>query len=176
MFKVLLTILMTFSTLIFASSSEEERANKKFELSIQQGIDYRMSTTQASAMYFFNSHNLAGIKIGNRTGHEKQTNITAQYKLYLGNSFYLAPEIFYLNSREEVNGYLSSLFMKTQNYASYSSMGGGLRIGNQWSWKNFTLGCDWIGIGQRVGTFKKESSKLNDTTYTFLNLFVGINF
>lgn len=32
------------------------------------------------------------------------------------------------------------------------SLGASIIIGNQWQWENFTLGCDWIGIGMPFAT------------------------
>lgn len=169
----LLAMIPVFST---ASTSEENRAGKKFEATFQAALfDYRASTSQVSAMYFIEPNQLLGLKLGTRDGGEKQTNIALQYKRYLGNSFYMAPEIFYLNSREDVNGIFGDIF-SSHDYANYSSMGAGFRIGNQWTWKHFTLGCDWVGIGQRLGTFRKDTSRLNDTTYTFLNVIIGASF
>lgn len=172
-FSVLI-LLSSFAS--FAGTSEEERANKQYELTLQVGADYRMSPTQIAAMYFIDSRNLVGLKMGvDRQGEERQTNIALQYKYYTSNSFYVAGEAFYLNTREDVNGFWGEVF-DLHDYAEYSSLGAGIRIGNQWTWKYFTLGCDWIGIGQRVGTFKKETSALNETTFTLFNVIIGASF
>ncbi len=171
---VLIVILSSFSA--HAKTSGENRNGKKLEITLQSGVDYRMSPTQVSAMYFINQDNMIGVKSGtDRTTHERQTNFALQYKHYGSNSFFVAGELFYLNTREEVNGLWGDLFDQ-QEYAEHSSLGAGIRIGNQWTWKYVTVGCDWIGIGQRFGTFKKETSKLNDTTLTLLNIIIGTSF
>lgn len=164
----------TFSD-VWSSTSMENRADKDLELSFQVGLDYRMSPTQLGGMYFLNSNNLIGFKAGvDHQGQEGQTNISVQYKHYTGNSFYLASEIFYLNSRENLN---ESIFLNdNEEYARHVSLGAGIRVGNQWTWNNFTLGCDWFGLGRRLGTFKKETSNSNDTTVTLLNIIVGASF
>jgi hypothetical protein len=178
MIKVFLSLLTLISLSAFAATSEEERSTKKFELTLQSGGDYRMSTNQIAAMYFLHPNDLIGLKLGEGQGNsrkESQTNIAAQYKHYFSNSFYAAGEIFYLNSREDVNGFFGDIF-NLRDYDNYSSMGAGIRIGNQWTWNHFTLGCDWVGIGQRVGTFRKDTSRLNNSTFTFLNVIIGTNF
>jgi hypothetical protein len=160
-----------------AASSQENRANKNFEFTLQAGPDYRMSPTQLAAMYFINSDNLIGLKAGDdRTGREHQTNLAVQFQHYAGNSFYVAGEAFYLNTTEDIDGFWADIFNIEREYARYSSLGVGVRIGNQWTWKHFTLGCDWIGIGRRVGTFRKETDKLIDGTYTLLNVKFGASF
>ncbi len=166
-----------FSLAALGASSQENRANKKFEFTLQVGADYRMSPTQLAVMYFINSDNLIGLKAGDdRTGREHQTNVAIQYQHYTSNSFYVAGEVFYLNTTEDLDGFWADIFNIQREYARYSSLGAGIRIGNQWSWQNFTLGCDWIGIGRRVGSFRKETDKLIDETYTLLNVKVGASF
>jgi hypothetical protein len=139
-----------------------------------------MSPTQLGGFYFLNSNNLIGFKVGvDREGEERQTNITSQYKHYVGNSFYVAGEVFYLHTREkeEIKFFRDAgTLSDKRELAEYSSLGVGVRIGNQWTWENLTIGCDWIGLGQRVGIFKKESSKLDNTTFTLINVIIGVSF
>lgn len=173
--KILLVLLSLLSVTAFADTSTAERARKSLEISVQSGGDYRMSPTQFSIMKFIDGDNLIGLKGGSdREGKEMQTHFAIQYKHYASNSFYIAPEIFYLNSREEEN-WLYGIFGIPRKYAQYTSLGAGIRIGNQWTWKHFTLGADWIGVGTRFGTFKKEAD-LDNTTFTILNVIAGISF
>ncbi len=160
-----------------AETSEQNRSDKKIEASLQFAPhDYRLPNSAVSGMYFLTPNDLLGLKLGSLSGKENQNSIAIQYKRYFGNSFYAAPELFYLRSYEEINGFWADVFnINQREYASYKSLGAGVRIGNQWTWKNFTLGCDWIGIGQRFGTFHKDTSKLHNTTYTLLNFIIGMS-
>lgn len=168
-------IVALVSITVHSANSEENRSGKKVETTLQfASQDYRLPNMAVAGMYFLTTNDLLGLKLGYLHGRENQTSIAIQYKRYLGNSFYVAPELFYLRSHEEINGFWGNVFDQYK-YASYTSLGTGLRIGNQWTWENFTLGCDWIGIGHRFGTFRKDTSKLQDTTYTLLNLIVGIS-
>ncbi len=173
----LAALLMILPVVCNSATSTDGRNGKIIELTVQAGVDYRMSPTQLSAMYFLNSDNLLGFKVGSdRTIEERQTSVAVQYKHFLENSFYVSGEIFYLNTREDVNYFWESVFRKNGDYADYKSLGAGIRIGNQWTWKYFTLGCDWIGYGRRFGTFQKDTHKLNMNTYTLLNVIVGVSF
>lgn len=176
--KTLILILLLGSFSSYAATSQEERANKQFELTVQAGVDYRFSPTQIGAMYFLDANNLLGLKVGaDREGqNERQTNVSLQYKHFAGNSFYVAGEVFYLHTREDVNPFFLEVFGVPSKFAEYTSLGAGVRIGNQWTWKYFTLGCDWVGIGRRFGTFKKETDDLETTTWTLLNVGVGVSF
>lgn len=173
--KKIILFLLCCSCNLFAATSLENRAGKKLELTFQAGGDYRTIPAQLSAMYFLDTNHLLGLKVGEFSGdNSHQTNLALQYKYYASNSFYLAGEVFYLNTREDVNGLFAIL--NDREYAEYKSMGAGIRIGNQWTWKNFTMGCDWFGIGRRVGTFEKESDKLISETFTFFNFIIGASF
>jgi hypothetical protein len=174
--NILLILVILSTSFAFAATSEEGRVNKKYELSLQTGGDYRFFGTQISGMYFLDPNNLVGFKIGTgSSGEQNQTNISAQYKHFYNNSFYIAGETFYLNTTEDIDGYWGDFF-NLHSYASYSSLGAGVRIGNQWTWENFTLGCDWVGVGHRVGRFRKDSPDVSDTTVTYLNLIIGASF
>lgn len=174
---LLLISLILLTHLAWGESSEAERAKKKVEFTISAGVDYRMSPTQLAAYYFFDKNNLLGLKAGvDRTGEERQTNVALQYKHFTGNSFYVAPEIFYLNTREDEAWFLNDLFNVKKQYAEYVSMGVGVRIGNQWSWDHFSLGVDWIGYGRRVGIFRRDTDNLTDNTWTLLNVYAGLSF
>jgi hypothetical protein len=169
-------LILTLPFVCYSETSADNRNGKTVELTVQAGVDYRMSPTQLSAMYFFTADDLLGLKVGaDRTSEERQTSVAVQYKHYFENTFYLAAEMFYLNTREDVNGVWGTIFNQ-QDYADYTSLGAGVRIGNQWTWKHVTLGCDWIGYGRRIGTFQKDTPKLNTNTFTLLNVIVGVSF
>lgn len=168
-------LLALFSFSALSATSLEERAMKKVELTYQVGVDYRLSPSQGSIMYFMNPNDLIGLKAGSDSeGDSSQTNFALQYKHYFANSYYMATEFFYLNTREDVNKW-NILFLEDE-YANYKSLGAGIRIGNQWTWRYFTLGVDWIGIGARFGTFEKETDELDEFTFTLGNVIIGVSF
>lgn len=173
--KLLLVLSLLFSIGAFARTSEEIRAEKTLEVYYKGGYDYRMGTNQVGFSYFLNARNLLGARVGAASSDgERQTNITVDYKYFLSNSFYVAPEVFYLNTVEDEAWFLTPFFK--QSTVKYTSMGAGFRIGNQWSGEHFSFGVDWVGIGRRLGTFHKDSDVVNNTTVTVLNLTLAFHF
>jgi hypothetical protein len=57
-----------------------------------------------------------------------------------------------------------------------TGLGTGIRVGNQWQWKHFTLGCDWVGIGRVLSYFKYSESEKNFYTVTLMNVYLGWSF
>ncbi len=168
-----LSLLFSFSSI--ARSSQEIRADKKFEVLYKGGYDYRMATNQFGISYFLNGDNILGARVGSiKDDDESQTNVSLEYKHFFSNSFYIAPEAFYLNTVEDELWFLSPLIKV--NTTKFTSMGAGVRIGNQWSWEYISFGLDWVGIGQRIGTFHKDAGTVNKTTFTLLNLTLAVHF
>jgi len=174
---IVLAFFIAISGLVRAESSEGERAKKSIELTVSAGVDYRMSPTQFAAYYFLDKNNLLGLKAGaDRNSEERQTSVAFQYKHFTGNSFYIAPEIFYLNTREDDTWLLKLFNINVDGYSEYVSMGAGVRIGNQWSWRHFSIGADWIGYGRRIGVFRRDNDKASENTWTLLNIYAGLSF
>ena len=165
-------------SLILCSAQKSHAEDSLFDITAQGGYDYRMATYQISAMYWINPTNQIGVKGGaNKSDGEHQTVFSLQYKHFLKNSFYISPEIYYLNTREKDSWWLTdNLFNLEAKYSEYVSMGAGVRIGNQWIIKHFTLGIDWIGLGRRFGTFRKDNQDTNEYTATLFNVYAGLSF
>ncbi len=171
--KIALIIVLALSSInLFAATDDSV-----LDVTLQVGLDYRMSPTQLAVMYWLNPSNQLGLKAGvDREGEERQTSIALQSKHFLKNSFYISPEIFYLNTRENENWLTDQVFNLKSKFTEYVSMGAGVRIGNQWVIKHFTIGVDWIGAGRRFGTFRKDNQNATETTYTLLNIYAGLSF
>ena len=168
---IALAFLTTFSA--YAAKSSENRANKSWEATVQLGLDYMTGTTQLMVSKFIDADNVIGLKGGhNKSGgdDDQQTSFALQYKHFTGNSFYVAGEVFYLNTLRDTN------WIFFEDRSKYSSLGLGARIGNQWHYENFTIGCDWFGLGKRVVTFTKQNQDEIDITLTLLNLYLGWSF
>jgi hypothetical protein len=176
--KILALVLLVVSLSSYGATSQEERAKQKVEVTSHLGINYRMASIGLGASYFLDADNLIGLKAGSGNdegGDLKETYFALQYKHYFGNTFYITGETFYLNSREDVNGFWGDIFY-WENNADYISLGAEVRIGNQWTWKNFTMGCDWVGLGHRFVTFKKESDNVEEITLSLVNFTIGASF
>lgn len=163
------------TTSLVEKTSKENRKDKRYEGTVSYGPDYKEITQQAMFSKYLDNDSIIGLKIGytkNRSSknwNHSQSNISLQYKRYVSNSFYFAPEIVYLGTQAK-NLDADSL---SQNTGS-NVLGAGLRIGNQWHWKNFTMGCDWIGVGQAL-IYLKNTQEINGYA-TLFNTYVGYSF
>lgn len=147
--------------------SKTERKKLNYQATIHFGIDYLVSTTQIGFSKFGPDDSLFSLRFGQRhSADESQYNTTFQYKKFINNSFYYAPEVFYLNYLEDRDGEDLKL----------TGIGAGIRVGNQWQWKNFTLGCDWFGMGKVFSYFTYSGDEKNFYTVTLLNVYAGWSF
>lgn len=167
-------LFFSFVAQAFAATSQENRAQKKWEITAQTGADYRFYTTSYMLAYHLKPDDVLGLKLshGRSEDDQQQTAVALQYKHFTGNSFYVAGELFYLNTYEDTDWIIFN-----QNINSrWISMGANIRIGNQWTWEHFTIGCDWVGIGRRFINFEQGDLDQAPYTGTLLNLYVGVRF
>jgi hypothetical protein len=170
-FNSLLVFLFCMSAVsVHAKTSAEERAELNYEANVQFGADYRVDSVQFMFAKFLDDRSVIGLKGGSGSRYEKsQTTFAVQYKNFVGNTFYMAPEIFYLN------------YADTAGYSydeRLTGLGAHFRIGNQWQWEHFTLGCDWVGVG-RVFVIFNNTDEYGDTDYLTLsvaNFYLGYSF
>jgi hypothetical protein len=153
-----------------AQSSQEFRAKQKYEVTGQLGYNYHMFQTQIGAGIFLDQDNVLGVKLGESSGGEDyQFSGAVQLKHFLNGSFYITPEIYYLNFSE------GEFLFWNDDYDRSVSIGAQVRIGNQWQWENFTMGCDWFGIGRDVIFFNRYGDD-RKTTLALVNFYLGYSF
>lgn len=152
------TIIEKSKDSILSDSSEFHRMNKRFTIStdLLGAGPTRANNYGLSAAYFLNRNTLllAEAYKGETTGQYhfafnddnfkyKGSSVGLYLKKFVGNSFYYRAGLEYrkvdYDYTENSNNYSFSF--------SGSSLGAAILIGNQWQWENFTLGCDWVGIG-----------------------------
>lgn len=165
-------ILFLIAGNVLAGQSEELRASKKYEAKLQGGFDYRMDSTQGSFGIHLNPDDIISFKAGaGSSNHRKQTSAAFQYKHFEGNSFFIAPEIYYVNYHHTDDDNFFNI-----DPGHISTLGVGFRIGNQWHFKYFTVGFDWIGVGRNLAYWSDTSADKYHYTFTLLNMFVGGSF
>jgi len=97
-------------------------------------------------------------------------------KKFTSNSFYYKAGIYYrkqtLFSRD-----FNSVTNSYDRY-DFTDMGASFRIGNQWQWDEFTLGCDWIGFSKSIATLDEtRGTEVYDLDGTSgLNFYLGYSF
>jgi len=110
-------------------------------------------------------------------GHPNLWIVAAGDRHYFVNSFNVMGSLFYAHDKGEEK--------RTQTTITSKALGLSLRVGNEWQWKNFTMGCDWFGIDHTVSHSQKKSI-LNSTTttenrelslgFTLTNFYLGYSF
>ncbi|MEA9355470.1 hypothetical protein SHI21_04635 [Bacteriovorax sp. PP10] len=118
-------------------------------------------------------------------GAYKMRAVTIGYRRFLGNSFNIMPTIYY--RRNTGDFYQEGQFSNVvgSNNLVYEDVGTGIRIGNEWQWENFTMGCDWFGLNLTSAkiNFQEKSlgpiethAPMKALTMTLLSFYLGYSF
>ncbi len=162
--------------------SEMNREDAKYSIGVGMGFDYGAYGRSYNLGYFLDRNNILNVNMvnvdterGSYSENYSANVISASLQHFTGNSFYVAGSVYGRSAKERQ---LDNNF-DLQNL-SYKDMGAGIKIGNQWQWQNFTLGCDWIGLNYSIF---KLSSKGNineavrlDRAATLLRLYLAVTF
>jgi hypothetical protein len=175
--------------------SYDHREDKKFQILARMGIDYTETGVGLGLGYFLSRQHLIELSyFSSDEDYESDSSysdrveelrvISLGSKIFSGNSFYMSPAIFY--SDYEYSYTCNDCFIFSDRSFKRSDLGISFRIGNQWQWDNFTLGCDWIGIQYGVENINKSGRRGglipdvrdNETwiSATLLNLSMGVSF
>ncbi|MBF0365145.1 MAG: hypothetical protein HQK50_06210 [Oligoflexia bacterium] len=100
-------------------------------------------------------------------------------KFFVGNSFYLKAAVLY--QKKQYKQYTFGPLMEV-NYqdAENDYLVVDAKIGNQWQFRHFTIGCDWIGIAQRSVCLSncEHQGSIDSRQYylSALNFYLGVAF
>jgi hypothetical protein len=159
---------------IYENSSEHNRINKTFQVSlIAVGFGPVSGTVGGvNLSYFFDRNsllNLSFVRIressyscsGSISCKATGNAFALSYKRFAGNSFYYTVGL----GRREAGYEEIDVASGSPNYKfSGTAIGAEVSIGNQWQWKNFTLGCDWFGLNFPL-SHKIDSEESSGTTW-----------
>lgn len=170
--------------------SQVNREGKDFQVDLTLGGHYYGFEIESALSFykFLGTDRLIGLTVGYQEEDDedfwvyKGTTVELSYKQFEGNTFYFEPSLFYRTFTGA--DWYSSLTGTRNGEVEAEDLGIGFKIGNQWQWKNLTVGCDWIGIGKRIAILSEreltddDSDVMDDmeTTYTWLNFYVGVSF
>jgi hypothetical protein len=149
-------------------TSAEEREDKKFQLAVGLlGHEYVGSSALTAQLGFFlDPDNIIIARYTNFNGNglnddnsAKLRAVTLGIRHFVGNSFNLTPSVYYKRSVEDGD---FSLFSNARTKRIYEDLGIGFRIGNEWQWDSFMLGCDWFGINRTIKKFNSEKTGNDD--------------
>lgn len=162
-------------------TSLKNRENRDWQLTIGPGIEFGILSLSFNAAYFLRQNTVLNLRYSHRTdytgdnGEKDLTALKFGFKQFMGNSFYYLPNVSYRNA-----SHLTSV-----DY-NYKDLNLGVRVGNEWQWKNFTLGIDWIGFNQHIieidetvtpeGPVPSSVDIEKSLTFDFLGVYLGYTF
>ena len=123
------------------------------------------------------------LKTWERNG--KGSSLSVGAKSFFGNSFYAKAEGYYRNqdhinktgSKRDNNG-KGDWIVTEKETGRIEDLGITAKIGNQWQWSHFTLGCDWIGVNGSLYTLSERGVIQEDDRHSvnLLNFYMGASF
>jgi hypothetical protein len=148
--------------IVYENTSEAHRLGKTNIATVSPvGISSSLSLVQGATFGFFLDRNsILELSVTTNTGSKelwssstklKANAFAVHYKRFVLNSMYLRGgfEQRQLSHRYHYDSYFSDENDYTRSFdASVTSVN--LYFGNQWQIKNFTIGCDWVGIVQPI--------------------------
>ncbi|MBY0412546.1 MAG: hypothetical protein K2Q18_00200, partial [Bdellovibrionales bacterium] len=174
------------------TSSAENRENLKYQITGSfLGHEYvAWSPLTISLGYFIDPDNILIARYSNYNGSdsvwdndnsESLRAVTLGVRHFFNNSFNIMPTVYYRRSTKEGD---YSIFSGTHGKLTYEDVGIGVRIGNEWQWQNFTLGCDWVGVGrtaikindQKTGGSWDDFDSDREYTVTLASFYLGFSF
>lgn len=168
----------------FGAVSEENRKNLKYQTTIAVlGSEYgSFNPITASLGYFIDHNSLISFRYSNHNISdvavvEKMRATTLGFRNFLGNSFNIMPTVYWRRTNIDDTQTANRRFI-------YEDFGIGVRLGNEWQWENFTMGCDWIGMNRALKVLNKDnrsktffdSDDKESINMTFLSFYLGYSF
>lgn len=181
------------------NESLANREGKKYLIDAAvTGIDFGAQSKSLELGYYLDANNIATLKITSMTAIDQDSTgysydedaekklwskdgkgsaVYAGLKHFASNSFYVAPAI-YSRSQQFVNSIsFSGGYIIDSSQGKINDVGASVKIGNQWQWKNFTLGCDWVGFSTSLaGSKSGDVLERHKSTISALNFYMGASF
>ena len=191
-------------------NSADARKNKKFSVDLSLiGVQFNTSSYGIEGSYFLDSDTVIsveaillsnyGITPKNTEGQDLNNSISDEtdnlwqengegyaigvnFKRFLTNTLYLKGGGYYRNqkivsSTASIGGVLIE---SESDFGEVNDLGASLSVGNQWQWKNFTIGADWIGFNQSLLILEQNSSNDFSTSdissLNLLSLYIGYSY
>lgn len=195
-------LLMTGANYSLAATSDAEREDKKFMVTATiTGLEFGTSSAALEAGKYLDSDSILSVKYtqllksnsmtiwGNEDGRSEEAQelwdnagkgfaFSVEYKRFVSRTFYLKPSIYYRSQKIVHSTFSFNDDLSDSEAGSIHDSGISFRIGNQWQWSKFTLGCDWVGYSGSLVTFDR-SGNLDDSiksNLSLLNFYVGASF
>lgn len=172
--------------------SKYNREKKQYQIAVGfLGMEYIGSPLTLSLGYYLNPNSLLLLRYSSYNGNDvddraaqKLRATTLGFRQFFGNSFNVMPTLYYRRNTADYFKEGTMTIIGPTNLV-YEDIGMGFRVGNEWQWDNFTMGCDWFGINRTIKELNKKESGLgviNDitlqkaVTITALSFYIGYSF
>ncbi len=165
------------------TTSKAARENKKFGLLIGSGRETTASALHAAIDVYLNPDLILQLKGVSDSEDvydgvkDSENSVNLGLKIFQGNSFYIKPSVGYLKYSEvdTISFIIGQVLQVTTDANQLSAVTGSLAIGNQWQWKNLSIGVEWVGVTHTLATLDYENDP-KKTFLTALQLSFGANF
>lgn len=175
-----------------AKTSMVNRMSLKYQMTAGFiGREYIENPLTFSLGYYLDSSNIITLRYSNFNGSDvdnkaaiKLRAVTLGYRHFVGNSFNYMPTIYYRRNTIDYKNEGQFVIFGPSNLI-YEDIGAGIRLGNEWQWENFTMGCDWFGVNRTVIelNYKQQSAGILDElnfekqwTLTLFSFYLGYSF
>lgn len=171
---------------IVTDESIKNRENKRFQLTASfLGGAFESRASSLELGYFLSINEVASFEYryldGDSAEHDESGegfSLNVSYKKFVSNSFYIKPQLYYRSQNIRTYTFSTTPFFRTEEYSEkFKDLGVMFVIGNQWQWENFTLGCDWLGLGGPVIiTNDPDGYDYPELSASVLNFYLGLSF
>ena len=174
-----------------SNSSMENRKALQYQMAAGIiGREYIGSPLTVSLGYFINPDSILNLRYSvlnsgrDDKAAQRMRAVTLGYRHFFGNSFNIMPTVYYRRNTSDYKNEGSFIVFGPSNLI-YEDVGIGFRLGNEWQWENFTMGCDWFGINRTLVelNYKQQAVGLIDdialeksVTLTLLSFYIGYSF
>lgn len=146
--------------IVYRNSSAHNRIDKKFSATftiVGAGPSYSTWNTGFNLGVYLSRNSILDFEVAkgrptyfNWFGSDYDITTSSagvHYKHFASNSFYFRIGVDYrkVDYRYTGRDFFNNSDILIDNSFKGESFAGTVLIGNQWQWKNFTLGCDWFG-------------------------------
>lgn len=157
-----------------ARSSSVNRRDKTIGINVGAGFESVTATFSFALNYIVDENLMLELRVsdGENVTEKNPTDeidnfssVSLGVKYFVSDSFYIKPAFEYIDTRDDENGVSQVI---TGNGFSFT-------VGNQWQYRNLTIGVDWVGAKHIISASKLEGDA-DRTHLTFAGFYVGTTF
>lgn len=163
-----------------SKSSPINRKDKKVSINVGAGYETVTAVFSFSLGYFVDKDLIIEARgaygedeseIGASTAVKRSSTASLGLKFFTNESFYIKPAFEYISVIDDDKNLVPAANAREE----LKGMGFSFVVGNQWQYKNFTIGVDWVGV-KRVVNASTAKNDPNRNYFSLLGFYVGTTF